>query len=88
MSILIAALFCAHTVPSLIRSVYGNNQLAIDRSTDIFSEIIKILINNVPESMPALVIILCVALLRTLHGSEMKYHLLWEVSLIHILYLQ
>jgi solute carrier family 13 (sodium-dependent dicarboxylate transporter), member 2/3/5 len=56
LSILIAALFL-WIVPSLLRSVYGNNELAIDRSAGVFSGIIKILIKNVPESMPALMII-------------------------------
>jgi hypothetical protein len=51
LSILIAALFL-WIVPSLLRSVYGNNELAIDRSAGVFSGIIKILIKNVPESSP------------------------------------
>ena len=68
LSILIAALFL-WIVPSLLRSIYGNNnndnELAIDRSAGVFSGILKVLIRNVPESMPALLIILSVALLRT-----------------------
>jgi solute carrier family 13 (sodium-dependent dicarboxylate transporter), member 2/3/5 len=84
LSILITALFL-WIVPSLLRSVYGNNQLAIDRSTGVFSGIIKILIKNVPESMPALVIILSVALLRTkrnahlLTGDEMIKAIDWNI---------
>lgn len=82
--ILITALFL-WIVPSLLRSVYGNNQLAIDRSTGVFSGIIKVLIKNVPESMPALVIILSVALLRTkrnahlLTGDEMIKAIDWNI---------
>jgi solute carrier family 13 (sodium-dependent dicarboxylate transporter), member 2/3/5 len=84
LSILIAALFL-WIVPSLLRSLYGNNELAIDRSIGVFSGIIKILIKNVPESMPALVIILSVALLRTkkntrlLTGDEMIKAVDWNI---------
>jgi solute carrier family 13 (sodium-dependent dicarboxylate transporter), member 2/3/5 len=88
LSILVAALFL-WIVPSLLRSVYGNNnndnELAIDRSAGIFSGIIKILIKNVPESMPALMIILSVALLRTkrnthlLSGHEMIKAVDWNI---------
>jgi sodium-dependent dicarboxylate transporter 2/3/5 len=88
LSILIAALFL-WIVPSLLRSVYGNTDnnsgLAIDKSVGIFSWIIKILIKNVPESMPALVIILSVALLRTkrnahlLTGDEMIKAVDWNI---------
>ena len=72
LSILFGALFL-WIVPSLLRSFYGNNndELAIDRSAGIFSGIIKILIKNVPESMPALVIILSVALLRTKRNAHL-----------------
>jgi solute carrier family 13 (sodium-dependent dicarboxylate transporter), member 2/3/5 len=71
LSILIAALFL-WIVPSLLRSVYGNNnELAIDRSAGVFSGIIKILIKNVPESMPSLVIILSIALLRTKRNAHL-----------------
>jgi solute carrier family 13 (sodium-dependent dicarboxylate transporter), member 2/3/5 len=84
LSILITALFL-WIVPSLLRSVYSNNQLAIDRSAGVFSGIIKILTKNVPESMPALVIILSVALLRTkrathlLTGDEMIKAVDWNI---------
>jgi sodium-dependent dicarboxylate transporter 2/3/5 len=88
LSILVAALFL-WIVPSLLRSVYGNNnndnELAIDRSAGVFSGIIKILIKNVPESMPALMIILSVALLRTkrnthlLSGEEMIKAVDWNI---------
>jgi solute carrier family 13 (sodium-dependent dicarboxylate transporter), member 2/3/5 len=86
LSILFGALFL-WIVPSLLRSFYGNNndELAIDRSAGIFSGIIKILIKNVPESMPALVIILSVALLRTkrnahlLTGDEMIKAVDWNI---------
>lgn len=84
LSILIAALFL-WIVPSLLRSVYGNSELAIDRSAGVFAGIIKILIKNVPESMPALVIILSVALLRTkrnahlLRGDEMIKAVDWNI---------
>jgi solute carrier family 13 (sodium-dependent dicarboxylate transporter), member 2/3/5 len=86
LSILVGALFL-WIVPSLLRSFYGNNndELAIDRSAGIFSGIIKILIKNVPESMPALVIILSVALLRTkrnahlLTGDEMIKAVDWNI---------
>jgi solute carrier family 13 (sodium-dependent dicarboxylate transporter), member 2/3/5 len=86
--ILVAALFL-WIVPSLLRSLYGNNtndnELAIDRSAGVFSGIIKILIKNVPESMPALMIILSVALLRTkrntrlLTGDEMIKAVDWNI---------
>ena len=85
LSILFGALFL-WIVPSLLRSFYGNNdELVIDRSAGIFSGIIKILIKNVPESMPALVIILSVALLRTkrnthlLTGDEMIKAIDWNI---------
>ena len=74
LSILIAALFL-WIVPSLLRSTYSNNnngsELEIDRSAGVFSGIIKILIKNVPESMPALLIILSVALLRTKKNAHL-----------------
>jgi solute carrier family 13 (sodium-dependent dicarboxylate transporter), member 2/3/5 len=85
LSILIAALFL-WIVPSLLRSVYDNiDDLAIDRSAGVFSGIIKTLIKNVPESMPALVIILSVALLRMkgntqlLTGDEMIKAVDWNI---------
>ena len=84
LSILIAALFL-WIVPSLLRSIYGNNQLAIDTNAGVFSEIVKILIKNVPESLPALLIILSVALLRTkrnthlLTGHEMIKAVDWNI---------
>jgi sodium-dependent dicarboxylate transporter 2/3/5 len=84
LSILIAALFL-WIVPSLLRSIYGNNQLAIDTNAGVFSGIVKILIKNVPESLPALLIILSVALLRTkrnthlLTGHEMIKAVDWNI---------
>jgi solute carrier family 13 (sodium-dependent dicarboxylate transporter), member 2/3/5 len=84
LSILIAALFL-WIVPSLLRSIYGNNQLAIDTNAGVFSGIVKILIKNVPESLPALLIILTVALLRTkrnthlLTGHEMIKAVDWNI---------
>ena len=65
LSILLHSLFL-WIVPSLLRSVYRNNndddELAIDRSAGVFSGIINIFIKNVKEKMTGLLLIFYVEL--------------------------
>jgi sodium-dependent dicarboxylate transporter 2/3/5 len=71
--IVIAALFL-WIIPSLLRSIYyndNNNNLLNKESLGIFSEFTEILTRNVPESMPALLIILAVALARTRKNTQL-----------------
>lgn len=68
LSILLSALIL-WIVPSILKSLNNESQFGI------YSGLIKILINNIPESIPALLIILAIALIRPRRNAQL---LTWD----------
>ncbi len=86
LGILVAALFL-WIVPSIFRYIYEDSSYT-DSSYGVFSGIIELLANNVSESIPALMIILAVGLIRTrrdtplLKWDEMAKAVDWNIVIL------
>ena len=74
LTVLVFALFLWVT-PSVLKSVYHNETVYDAKSSGIFSRLIDSITNNIPESIPALVIILSVGFVRTRRSTQL---LSWE----------
>ena len=74
LTVLVFALFL-WVAPSVLKSVYHNETVYDAKSSGIFSRLIDSITNNIPESIPALVIILSVGFVRTRRSTQL---LSWE----------